>query len=219
MTIRCLQFGSMAPQGLTTRERAIQFFESLAPGPPKPGEATQVYQDIDRLAYALSRVPTFTPRPVKIVAIGAGFSGVSIARAVHTGALRNAALTVYEKDAGVGGTWYENRYPGYAGLTVLLSPCPAANPSSAAPATFLPPTIRSADNLLLRTRRTSYMLIGATDSSLGLQIRIGRPFTGSKARFETTSPLQWTSTDYDLTLRHHIRSRTPDGTSNARSGL
>lgn len=96
----------------TARSRAIKYFQSLAPGPAKPGEATEAYQDIDELAYALSRVPTFSARPLKIIAVGAGFSGLAIARAVHAGKLPNATITVYEKNAGVGGTWYENRYPG-----------------------------------------------------------------------------------------------------------
>jgi hypothetical protein len=103
----------MAAQASTTaRDRAIQYYESLAPGPANPGEATEAYKDIDELAYLLSRVPTFTSRPLKIIAIGAGFSGLALARAVHVGKLPNASITIYEKNAGVGGTWYENRYPG-----------------------------------------------------------------------------------------------------------
>lgn len=97
----------------SARDRAIEHFQSLAPGPPRPGEATEAYRDVDELAYALSRVPTFSPRPLRIIAVGAGFSGVSLARAVSTGTLSNIELTVYEKNADIGGTWYENRYPGY----------------------------------------------------------------------------------------------------------
>jgi len=102
----------MAEGMSTARDRALRYYQSLAPGPPKPGEATEAYKEVDELAYALSRIPTFTSRPLKIVAIGAGFSGLALARAVHVGKLRNASITVYEKNAGVGGTWYENRYPG-----------------------------------------------------------------------------------------------------------
>lgn len=108
-------------QASTARERALQFYHSLAPGVPKPGEATEGYKTVDELAYALSRVPAFTSRPVKIIAIGAGFSGLALARAVHVGKLRNASITVYEKNAGVGGTWYENRYPGYALLKFFIA--------------------------------------------------------------------------------------------------
>jgi hypothetical protein len=96
----------------SARDRALEYYQSLAPESAKPGEGTEAYKDIDELAYALSRVPTFTSRPIKIVAIGAGFSGLSLARAVHSGKLPNAKITIYEKNADVGGTWYENRYPG-----------------------------------------------------------------------------------------------------------
>ncbi|KAH6872091.1 cyclohexanone monooxygenase [Thelonectria olida] len=92
---------TIATQQLSTRDRAVQYFESLAPGPAKSGEATEA-------------VPTFTPRPVRIIAIGAGLAGLSMARAVNVGKIRNAVITVYEKDGDVGGTWYENRYPGCA---------------------------------------------------------------------------------------------------------
>lgn len=102
----------MTSEESTARSRAIEYFQSSDPGSAKPGKATAAYQDIDELAYALSRVPTFTPRPLKIIAVGAGFSGLAIARAVHAGKLPNASITVYEKNAGVAGTWYENRYPG-----------------------------------------------------------------------------------------------------------
>ncbi|KAI1043515.1 hypothetical protein LB505_010168 [Fusarium chuoi] len=61
-------------QPMSARERAIKHFQSLAPGPDQPGEGTETYRNVDELAYALSRVPTFTPRPVRIVAIGAGFA-------------------------------------------------------------------------------------------------------------------------------------------------
>lgn len=104
---------------MSSRDRAIKHFQSLAPGPPNPGEGTEAYKDVDELAYALSRVPTFTPRPVRIIAIGAGFAGLSMARAISTGNIQNASIKVYEKNADVGGTWYENRYPG----SVLCSIC------------------------------------------------------------------------------------------------
>lgn len=111
-TVSITTTATMAAKGSTAKERATQYFQSLAPGEPNPGESTEAYAAIDELAFALSRTPTFHPRPVKIVAIGAGFSGLAIARAVHAGQLPNASVTVFEKNGGVGGTWYENRYPG-----------------------------------------------------------------------------------------------------------
>lgn len=92
--------------------KATECFQSLRPDPPKPGGATEAYRERDALAYVLSQVPMLTPRPVKIIAAGAGFGGIALARAVEVGQIPGASLTVYEKDAGIGGTWWENRYPG-----------------------------------------------------------------------------------------------------------
>jgi hypothetical protein len=97
----------------TAAQKATEYFRSLRPDPPMLGGATEPYKERDALAYALSRVPMLTPRPVKIIAAGAGFGGIALARAIQVGQIPGATLTVYEKDAGIGGTWWENRYPGY----------------------------------------------------------------------------------------------------------
>ncbi|KAM0424516.1 hypothetical protein ACHAPT_010230 [Fusarium lateritium] len=52
-------------------------------------------------------------RPISVIIIGAGFSGIYCGVRIPE-RLRNVKLTIYEKNAGIGGTWYENRYPGCA---------------------------------------------------------------------------------------------------------
>lgn len=52
-------------------------------------------------------------RPMSVIIIGAGFSGIYCGIRIPE-RLRNVKLTIYEKNAGVGGTWFENRYPGCA---------------------------------------------------------------------------------------------------------
>lgn len=52
-----------------------------------------------------------TAKPVRIVCIGAGASGLNMIRTVRLN-LTNYDLVVYEKNEEVGGTWFENRYPG-----------------------------------------------------------------------------------------------------------
>ena len=52
-------------------------------------------------------------RPLRVVVIGAGFSGIYMGIRIPEW-LRNVDLTIYEKNPAVGGTWYENRYPGCA---------------------------------------------------------------------------------------------------------
>ncbi|UPL03045.1 hypothetical protein LCI18_013979 [Fusarium solani-melongenae] len=52
-------------------------------------------------------------RFVKIICVGAGFSGLCLAYKLRR-SFQNYALTIYEKNDGVGGTWFENTYPGCA---------------------------------------------------------------------------------------------------------
>lgn len=52
-------------------------------------------------------------RPLKVRVIGAGFSGIYMGVRLPQ-RLRNVDFQIYEKNTGVGGTWYENRYPGCA---------------------------------------------------------------------------------------------------------
>jgi hypothetical protein len=77
-----------------------------------PAGGTKAYEHKNDLAFALSQVPMGKPRAVKVIAVGAGISGLSFAHDVHAGKLKAVDLTVYEKNASIGGTWFENRYPG-----------------------------------------------------------------------------------------------------------
>ncbi|EGP86307.1 unnamed protein product [Zymoseptoria tritici ST99CH_1A5] len=59
--------------------------------------------------------PLFTKRKLRVVAIGAGFSNLTLAyKHKHTGDHSYIDLQIYEKNPEIGGTWYENRYPGAA---------------------------------------------------------------------------------------------------------
>lgn len=57
--------------------------------------------------------PIENQRPLKIRVIGAGYSGVYLGIRIPQ-RLRNVDLQIYEKNEGIGGTWWENRYPGCA---------------------------------------------------------------------------------------------------------
>lgn len=46
---------------------------------------------------------------MKMICVGAGASGISLAKFARD--LKNVDLVIYEKNADVGGTWMENRYP------------------------------------------------------------------------------------------------------------
>ena len=51
------------------------------------------------------------PRPLKVIYIGAGISGITAA-VLFPKYVRDIELVIYEKNTEVGGTWFENRYPG-----------------------------------------------------------------------------------------------------------
>jgi heterodisulfide reductase subunit A-like polyferredoxin len=60
-------------------------------------------------------------RPMKVIVIGAGISGI-LASIRLPRRISNLDLVVYDKNPEVGGTWYENKYPGIAcGKCILLS--------------------------------------------------------------------------------------------------
>jgi hypothetical protein len=97
--------------GSSAAEDAIKFYQRAAQAQPHSAN-TPAYQDVDSLAFEMSRVPMRTARPLKIICVGAGISGLNFAHEVETGGFANAELKIYEKNSDLGGTWFENRYPG-----------------------------------------------------------------------------------------------------------
>ncbi|KEF54822.1 uncharacterized protein A1O9_09264 [Exophiala aquamarina CBS 119918] len=57
--------------------------------------------------------PLHTKRKLRLICIGAGISGIAAAYKYERD-LENVDIAIYEKNDNVGGTWYENRYPGCA---------------------------------------------------------------------------------------------------------
>jgi hypothetical protein len=59
--------------------------------------------------------PVYTPRKLRMVCIGAGYSGLMLAYHLRDMGMEDYIdLKIYEKNHDVGGTWLENRYPGVA---------------------------------------------------------------------------------------------------------
>lgn len=60
--------------------------------------------------YNLLEQPIHTPRPLRIVCLGAGYSGLLMgiiwSQRMQN---RNAELVIYERNEDLGGTWLENR--------------------------------------------------------------------------------------------------------------
>ncbi|KAH7627614.1 hypothetical protein B0T09DRAFT_347398 [Sordaria sp. MPI-SDFR-AT-0083] len=63
--------------------------------------------------FTLKDIPVENLRPLRVVVIGAGYSGIGAAIRIPE-KLRNVELVVYEKYEGIGGTWWVNTYPGIA---------------------------------------------------------------------------------------------------------
>lgn len=72
--------------------------------PAKPAQADP---------YVVKEEPLGTLRRVRIVTIGAGLSGINMIRTLKLNT-SNFEHVVYEKNPEIGGTWFENRYPGCA---------------------------------------------------------------------------------------------------------
>lgn len=78
---------------------------SSTPEPPSPVA--------DHKLVTLEERAVDQARPIKVIVIGAGISGI-LAGARLPQKIANLDLTIYEKNSDVGGTWFENRYPGIA---------------------------------------------------------------------------------------------------------
>ena len=61
--------------------------------------------------FSIKDEPVENLRPLKVRVIGAGYSGIYLGIRIPQ-RLRNIDFQIYEKNEGVGGTWWENRYPG-----------------------------------------------------------------------------------------------------------
>ncbi|KAJ4024622.1 hypothetical protein NW752_003186 [Fusarium irregulare] len=57
--------------------------------------------------------PIDSPEPLKVIYIGAGISGI-VASILFRKAVPSLDLVIYDKNPEIGGTWFENKYPGCA---------------------------------------------------------------------------------------------------------
>ena len=55
--------------------------------------------------------PIHHPRHMRIICIGAGFAGLCFAYKLQR-SFDDYNLVLYEKNQGIAGVWFENRYPG-----------------------------------------------------------------------------------------------------------
>jgi cation diffusion facilitator CzcD-associated flavoprotein CzcO len=65
---------------------------------------------------SILELPLYTKRKLRVICLGAGFSGLTLAYKIKHDWKYNdfIDLQIYEKNSDLGGTWFENRYPGAA---------------------------------------------------------------------------------------------------------
>lgn len=61
--------------------------------------------------YQCRDVPIHANRHLRVICIGAGASGLYLAYKLRKD-FTDFTLDIYEKNSDIGGTWFENRYPG-----------------------------------------------------------------------------------------------------------
>ena len=65
--------------------------------------------------YKIPDLPIGHRRPIRVICLGAGYSGLMMAIMFNEKMKdANAELVIYERNEDLGGTWLENRYPGIA---------------------------------------------------------------------------------------------------------
>lgn len=86
--------------------------ESFEPNKAKVKTSHQTVPSINP-DYRIMEEPIGTRRPLRVVCMGAGYSGLMMA-IIFNERMRdsNATLQIYERNEDIGGTWLENRYPG-----------------------------------------------------------------------------------------------------------
>ena len=94
--------GSSEKQVNGTTNRNLSFV-SAQDGSPPP--------ETDEYGYRIHEEPYGTKRKIKVILMGAGASTLNFLKKAEE-EMQNLDIVCYEKNGDVGGTWFENRYPG-----------------------------------------------------------------------------------------------------------
>jgi hypothetical protein len=94
--------GSSEKQVNGTTNQNLSFI-SAQDGPPPP--------ETDESGYRIREEPYGTKRRIKVILMGAGASTLNFLKKSEE-EMQNLDIVCYEKNDDVGGTWFENRYPG-----------------------------------------------------------------------------------------------------------
>lgn len=83
--------------------------------PPDPALHAGNKAHLRRAEVALNNEPAYTPRRLRVITIGAGYSGLTLAHKFqhqHPELQDIVDHTIYESRSELGGTWLVNTYPG-----------------------------------------------------------------------------------------------------------
>lgn len=67
------------------------------------------WETVNENGYKITEELYGTEKPIRVVAIGAGASGINLAKFLPE-QVNNLTLKIYDKNAEVGGTWFENTF-------------------------------------------------------------------------------------------------------------
>lgn len=98
-------------KGLTNGDSTHQTVEAAQIEIPiRERPALYNWQTKNEAGYEIIEEPSGTGRPLRVLCVGAGASGINLAKYVQDRS-KDVELVIYEKNTDVGGTWLENRYP------------------------------------------------------------------------------------------------------------
>jgi len=87
-------------------------FKSTPVTPPPEPEVTEEKKQQEE-PYVIPDTYLGARRPIRVIVIGFGYSGINIAYVLGKQTKNaNIDLQFYDKNPELGGTWYENSYPG-----------------------------------------------------------------------------------------------------------
>ena len=105
MTVAIINGKTVSNGSLETRSDIKTNKDVFSNGKAKPKGHSTTYEIQDtNLGHA---------RDLRIITVGAGASGLNLAHQINKH-MKNVTHVIYEKNPEVGGTWFENRYPGCA---------------------------------------------------------------------------------------------------------
>lgn len=115
ISMESLESLKLSPDMQSGANSATHSNQSIQPLELTPPHSTDSTDSIDSGRFTTDEIipdqPLGSARRIRIITIGAGASGLNMIRTARKH-LNNYEHVVYEKNPDVGGTWYENRYPG-----------------------------------------------------------------------------------------------------------